>query len=90
MDQMGWLAWLIIGAVAGWLASVVMKTNSSQGLLLDIVVGIVGAFVGGLVFNLFGASGVTGFNAYSLLVAFVGAVVLLGILRLFTGRRTAI
>ncbi|MEP7289413.1 MAG: GlsB/YeaQ/YmgE family stress response membrane protein [Chloroflexota bacterium] len=87
---MGWLAWLIIGAVSGWLASVVMKTNSSQGLLLDIVVGIVGAFVGGLVFNFFGAPGVTGFNVYSLLVAFIGAVVLLGILRLFTGRRVAI
>jgi len=89
MDQtMGWLAWLIIGALAGWLASIVMSTR--LGLLLDIVVGIVGAFVGGFLFNLLGAPGVTGFNIWSLLVALVGAVVLLGIVRLFAGRPTVI
>jgi uncharacterized membrane protein YeaQ/YmgE (transglycosylase-associated protein family) len=87
MDQMGWLAWLITGAVAGWLASVVMKTNGRQGLLTDIAVGIVGAFVGGFLFNQFGAIGVTGFNIWSIFVAFVGAVVLLGALRLLNGRR---
>jgi uncharacterized membrane protein YeaQ/YmgE (transglycosylase-associated protein family) len=87
MDQMGWLAWLVIGAVAGWLASMVMKSNGQQGLLMDIVVGIVGAFIGGFLFNQFGAAGVTGFNIWSLLVAFVGAVVLLAVLRLLTGRK---
>lgn len=87
MDQMGWLAWLIVGAVAGWLASLVMKTNSQQGLLMDIVVGIVGAFIGGFLFNQFGAAGVTGFNISSVIVAFVGAVVLLGLLRLLNGQR---
>lgn len=87
MDQMGWLAWLIVGAVAGWLASLVMKTNSQQGLLMDIVVGIVGAFIGGFLFNQFGAAGVTGFNISSIIVAFVGAVVLLGLLRLLNGQR---
>jgi len=87
MGQMGWLAWIIIGAIAGWLASIVMKTNQQQGLLMDIVVGIVGAFIGGFLVNQFGSAGVTGFNIWSLFVAFIGAVVLLGLLRLVTGRR---
>lgn len=87
MEQMGWLAWLIVGAVAGWLASLVMKTNGRQGLLMDIVVGIVGAFIGGFVFNQFGAAGVTGFNFWSVFVAFIGAIVLLAVLRLLTGQR---
>jgi uncharacterized membrane protein YeaQ/YmgE (transglycosylase-associated protein family) len=81
MGIISFLLWILLGAVAGWLASLVMKTNASQGTLMDIVVGIVGAFIGGLVFNLFGAAGVTGFNFYSLLVAFVGAVILLAILK---------
>jgi len=74
------LLWVILGAVAGWLASIIMKSN--QGLLTDIIVGIVGAFLGGFIFNTFGAAGTTGFNLYSLFVAVVGAVVLLFILRL--------
>lgn len=86
LGQMGWLAWLIVGAVAGWLASMVMKTNHQQGLLLDIVVGIVGAFIGGFVFNQFGSAGVTGFNIWSVFVAFVGAIILLGLIRLVNGR----
>lgn len=86
-NTMGFLAWLIVGALAGWLASIVMKTNAQQGLLLDIIVGIVGAFIGGFLFNALGAPGVTGFNIWSVFVAFVGAVVLLGLLRLVTGRR---
>ncbi len=87
MDAMGWLAWIIVGAISGWLASMVMRTSS--GLLLDIVIGIVGAFVGGALFSVIGAPGATGFNLYSVFVAFIGAVVLLGILRLFTrGSRT--
>jgi uncharacterized membrane protein YeaQ/YmgE (transglycosylase-associated protein family) len=90
MDAMGWLAWLIVGAIAGWLASIVMRTNSQQGLLLDIIVGIVGALIGGFLFNAIGSPGVTGFNVWSLFVAFVGAVVLLGLLRLFTGGRATV
>lgn len=90
MDAMGWLAWLIVGAVSGWLASIVMRTNAEQGLLLDIVVGIIGAFIGGFLFNVLGAPGVTGFNIWSVFVAFVGAVVLLALLRLFTGRRATL
>jgi uncharacterized membrane protein YeaQ/YmgE (transglycosylase-associated protein family) len=87
MGQMGWLAWLIVGAIAGWLASIVMKTNAQQGLFMDIVVGIVGALIGGFLFNQVGAAGTTGFNIWSIIVAFVGAVVLLAVLRLLSGRR---
>jgi uncharacterized membrane protein YeaQ/YmgE (transglycosylase-associated protein family) len=87
MDQMGFVAWLIIGAIAGWLASKVMKTSRQQGLLMDIVVGILGAFVGGFLFEQFGSTGTTGFNIWSVFVAFTGAVVLLVAIRLLTGRR---
>jgi uncharacterized membrane protein YeaQ/YmgE (transglycosylase-associated protein family) len=86
MEPMGFLAWLVVGAIAGWLASLVMKTNRQQGLLMDIVVGIVGAFIGGFLFNQFGTAGVTGFNVWSIFVAFIGAVVLLGLIRLLSGR----
>jgi uncharacterized membrane protein YeaQ/YmgE (transglycosylase-associated protein family) len=86
MEPMGFLAWLVVGAVAGWLASLVMKTNRQQGLLMDIVVGIVGAVIGGFLFNQLGTAGVTGFNVWSIFVAFIGAVVLLGIIRLVSGR----
>jgi uncharacterized membrane protein YeaQ/YmgE (transglycosylase-associated protein family) len=77
---MGILAFIVLGALAGWIASLIMGTP--EGLLLDIVIGIVGAFIGGFVFNIFGSVGVTGFNIYSLVVAIIGAIVLLGIVRL--------
>ena len=78
MDRyMNILLWLLLGLVAGWLASVIMKTNSQQGSLTDIILGIVGAFVGGFLMNFFGQTGVTGFNIYSILVATLGAVVLI-------------
>ena len=85
MDVMGWLAWIIIGAGAGWLAS--NKMHSRLGLIGDIVAGILGAIIGGFLFNLIGVPGTTGFNIWSLFVAFVGAVVLLGALRLLSGNR---
>lgn len=77
------LAWLIVGGVAGWLASMVMKTNAQQGTLADIAVGIVGAFVGGALLPLVGFEGAsfTGFNIPSLLTSFVGALVLIGVLK---------
>jgi len=88
---MGILAWLIIGGVAGWLASIVMKTNARQGTILDIIVGIVGAFIGGFVLSFLnlggtGSAGITGFNLPSLATAFIGAVILLGLLRLIRRR----
>ena len=73
------LLWIVFGALAGWIASMIMKSN--QGLLTDIIVGIIGAFIGGFVFNMFGGSGVTGFNLPSLIVAIIGAIILIAILR---------
>ena len=87
MGQMGWLAWLIVGGIAGWLTSRLMKTNHQRGLFLDIAVGIVGGFVGGLLFNQFGTSGMTGFSVWSVCVAFTGAVILLAVIHGFNGRR---
>lgn len=78
------LAWIIFGALAGWIASIIMKTNAEQGALANIVVGIIGAFIGGfLVRSLTGDDGVTGFNLGSLLVAILGAIILLAIVRMF-------
>lgn len=71
------LLWIIFGALAGWIGSIIMKTDSQQGTITDIILGMVGAVVGGFLFNMFGQSGVTGFNLYSLGVSVVGAVVLI-------------
>jgi uncharacterized membrane protein YeaQ/YmgE (transglycosylase-associated protein family) len=70
------LAWLVLGLIAGFIASK-MVNKSGEGVVLDIVLGIVGAFVGGWLFTNFGAAGVTGLNLYSMVVAVVGAVVVL-------------
>ena len=82
---MGILAWIILGALAGWLASKLMGTDAQQGAMANIIVGIVGALIGGFVASLLGGSGVTGFNLYSLLVAVVGAVILLAIVKAVRG-----
>lgn len=71
--------WIVLGALAGWLASMIMKTDAQQGAVMNIVLGIIGAFVGGLVMNLFGTGGVSGFNLYSVLVAILGAVIVIGL-----------
>lgn len=77
------LVWIIVGAIAGWLASLVMKTNRRQGLLEDIIVGIIGGFIGGFVLNLLNVGGgVSGFNVVSILTAFIGSIILLGLLRM--------
>lgn len=82
MDPINILIWVIVGAIAGWLASLVMRTNRQQGLLEDIIVGVVGGLLGGFLLDLLGVGGeVTGLNIGSILVAFVGAIVLLAILR---------
>jgi len=73
---MSFIAWIILGLIAGFIGSKLVNKRG-EGVILDIVLGIVGAFVGGWLFNTFGASGVSGLNLYSLLVAVVGAVVVL-------------
>jgi uncharacterized membrane protein YeaQ/YmgE (transglycosylase-associated protein family) len=78
------LLWVVLGGVAGWISSVIMKTDARQGLLGDIILGILGAVVGGFIFGLFGAAPATGLNFYSLFVAIVGAVVLIWLGRVFT------
>jgi uncharacterized membrane protein YeaQ/YmgE (transglycosylase-associated protein family) len=79
------LVWIIVGGVAGWLASIVMRTNRQQGLVTDIIVGVIGGFLGGFLLTAIGTPGaVTGLNLTSVLVAFIGAVALLFLLRLFS------
>lgn len=79
---MNFLIWIIFGGVAGWVASVMMKTNARQGMIGDIILGVIGAVVGGWLFSFFGGAGVTGFNLYSLLVAVVGSMVVIWIGRM--------
>ncbi len=80
------LAWLILGLIAGFIASKVVN-RSGEGLVLDIILGIVGAMVGGFLFTQFGAAGVTGFNLYSTFVAVIGAIVVLVLYHALFGRR---
>ncbi len=81
------IAWLILGLIAGFIASKIVN-NSGQGIFLDIVLGIIGAFVGGFLFSFFGAAPVTGLNIYSMVVAVVGAIVVLWLYHAIVGRRT--
>lgn len=80
------IAWIILGLIAGFIASKIIN-KSGEGLVLDIVLGIVGAVVGGWLFRTFGMSGVTGLNLYSLIVAVVGAIVLLVVYHLLFRRK---
>jgi len=84
---MNWLVWIIFGALAGWIASIITRKNKKMGAIANIVVGVVGAFIGGYIMEFFGAAGVTGFNFYSLFVAILGAVVLLWVVGLFSRKR---
>ena len=78
---MGIIIWLIVGGVVGWLASLIMRTDAQQGILLNIVVGIVGAFLGGLIFNPGHINDTVTLTSF--LVSLVGAVILLGVVNLF-------
>jgi len=84
---MGIVSWILLGALAGWLASIVVGRNRRMGCVANIVAGVVGALLGGFIISLLGGSGVTGFNLYSLAVAFVGAVILLSITGWWSRRR---
>jgi uncharacterized membrane protein YeaQ/YmgE (transglycosylase-associated protein family) len=81
------VVWLVVGLIAGWIGSMIVN-RGGKGPVLDIVLGIIGAVVGGFVFNLFGHSGVTGINLYSILVAVVGAVIVLAIYHMVVRRRS--
>lgn len=81
--------WVLFGALAGWIASMIMKTDAQMGAAANIVVGIVGAFIGGFVVRLLTGNEVDGFNITSLIVAILGAVILLAIVKAFTRRRTS-
>jgi uncharacterized membrane protein YeaQ/YmgE (transglycosylase-associated protein family) len=82
---MGFLVWLIVGGIVGWLASLIMRTDAQQGILLNIVVGIVGAFLGGwLISPLVGVGTINqGISIGSVVVSLIGAVILLAIVNLF-------
>lgn len=82
------VAWIVFGALAGWVASIIMKTNAEQGALGNIVVGIIGAFIGGYLVRVLTNTDVTGFNVASLLTAILGAVILLAVVKAFRGRNT--
>ena len=84
--EMSIIGWIVLGLIAGFIASKIVN-KQGEGLILDIVLGVIGAVIGGFLFNQFGAAGVTGFNIYSMFVAVVGAVVLLVVYHLVTGRR---
>jgi len=86
---MGIIGWIVLGGLAGWIASMIMGTNASMGLVANIVVGIVGALIGGFLFSLLGGSDVTGFNLWSLFVAVIGSVILLGIVKAMGGNKGA-
>ena len=79
---MGITTWIVFGALAGWISSMFMNTDSSQGALGNIVMGIIGAIVAGFLMPVLGMSGVTGFNLYSIVVAVIGAVVVISLGRM--------
>lgn len=85
---MGIISWIVLGLIAGFIGSKIVNSQG-QGFWLNIALGIVGALVGGFLFDLFGASGVTGLNIYSMIVAIVGSIVVLVIYNAVMGRRQA-
>lgn len=76
---MGIILWIVFGALVGWISSIIMGRNANQGFLGDILLGILGAIVGGFVMNFLGFAGISGFNIYSMLVALLGAVLVVWI-----------
>jgi len=83
------LAWIVVGLIAGWLAKMISPGPERGGLLVTLIIGVIGALVGGVLFNYFGRSGATGITLYSILVATVGAVVFLWVWKMLAGRRLA-
>lgn len=88
MVGMGIVSWILVGIIAGILAKILLPGRDPGGFLLTPLIGMAGAVVGGFVFRILGGVGATGFNPWSILVATVGAMILLFVYRLFAGRRT--
>ncbi|MBA2443376.1 MAG: GlsB/YeaQ/YmgE family stress response membrane protein [Rubrobacter sp.] len=86
---MGILAWIVVGLIAGLLAKFIMPGPDPGGIIITILIGIAGAFVGGFVVSLLGGTGLTGFSLWSILVATIGAIILLALYRLVAGRTAA-
>ncbi len=85
--MINFILWLIFGGIAGWIASMIMGTDAQQGLLMNIIVGIIGAFIGGFIARLLGLGVGAGFSIVGLIVAVVGACILIWLVKMFTGRR---
>jgi uncharacterized membrane protein YeaQ/YmgE (transglycosylase-associated protein family) len=83
--EIGIISWIVIGLVAGILGKLIMPGRDPGGFLLTIIIGMAGALIGGFLVRLLGGAGITGFNVWSILVAILGAVILLAIYRLFAG-----
>jgi len=88
VSNLSWLSWIVFGALAGWIASILTRSNSRMGCLSNIIVGIIGAFLGGWIYSLItGHTLFVSWNLTAFIVAVLGAVVLLAVLNLFFGRR---
>lgn len=87
----GWIGTIVIGGLAGWVASMIMKTDASMGVIANVIVGVVGAVVANFLLSAFGMGGTDGDSSIvtRFIVALIGAVIVLFIVRLFTGRKTA-
>jgi uncharacterized membrane protein YeaQ/YmgE (transglycosylase-associated protein family) len=86
---MGIITWIVVGLIAGLLGKLIMPGDDPGSIIVTMLIGIVGAFIGGFVVSIFGGTGVTGFNIWSIIVATIGAIILLAIYRLLVGGRTA-
>lgn len=84
---MGLIGWIVLGGLAGWVASMIMGTDKGQGIFGNIVVGIIGAGIGGFIVSAIGGEGITGFNIWSFVVALLGAIILLWLWRMITGKK---
>ena len=89
VGQVGIISWILVGLLAGLLAKLIIPGDDPGGIIVTVLIGVAGAFVGGLVVGLLGGTGVTGFNIWSILVATLGAIILLAVYRLVTGRRVS-
>jgi uncharacterized membrane protein YeaQ/YmgE (transglycosylase-associated protein family) len=82
-----WVTWIVVGIIAGALARLIIRGEGPGGCFGDLIIGIIGALIGGWLFNFFGHKGITGINVYSIIVAFVGSLILLFIIRLISPKK---